>query len=140
MGGFDGRMVSISDDEDDHARDSMDFTPEEPDSQPLPEEPGVPLDSMEPAIDEPSSSSNPLDSQVRLDDEFDDEMEPPPSQPSESECEYDKYRPEDKAIPYEWVPRSPAKKCKNKEEEINKLVALVANLKKERTALILSRC
>ena len=115
---------------------TLDFIPEEPDSQPLPEEPGVPIDSMEPTIDEPSSSVNPPDSQPVSDDE----LAPPATQPSDSECEYDKYRPEDKAIPYEWVPRSPPKKCKNKEEEIKKLVALVANLKKERSALTLSRC
>lgn len=128
-GESDGRMVSISDDEDDHDRDSMDptlnFIPEVPDSQPLPEEPSVPLDSVEPTIDEPVQ---------------DDELGPSASEPSESECEYDKYRPEDKAIPFERVPKSPPKKCKNKEEEIKKLVALVANLKKERTALTLNRC
>eukprot|EP00435_Cladocopium_sp_Y103_P025139 s169_g6.t1 len=136
-GSLEGRMVAISDDEDDVGSmdPTLDFIPEEPDSQPDLGEPCIAFDSMEALVDEPSSSSNPLDSQPVPDDE----MAPPASELSESECEYDKYRPEDKAIPLVRVPKSPPKKCENKEEEIKKLVALVANLKKERTALTLSR-
>ena len=64
-------------------------------------------------------------------------LPPPAMDPLDEESEYDKFTPEDKALPFVPSESTPKLGGKNDESELRKLQDLVNNLKKERTALLL---
>ena len=108
----------------------------EPEGEPSPASP-VPATQV---VQEPSFAEALLEDSLMFGGDEDDDLPPlpaPPVDPAEDDSEYEKFTPEDKALPF--VPSESNSKVvnKNTESELRKLQDRVNILKKERTALLL---
>ena len=114
----------------------------EPEGEPSPASPAVLPSSSVPAtqvVQEPSFAEALLEDSLMFGGDEDDDLPPlpaPPVDPAEDDSEYEKFTPEDKALPF--VPsESNSLVNKNTESELRKLQDRMNILKKERTALLL---